>query len=86
MQGKLFTITLNGCTSYIIEHMILYSRKIWRGIKLGGLVIYITTAKLKSAKISYSYIYVWRSAKFKSANISGYTIEWACTAVQGFLY
>ena len=38
-----------------------YSRKIWRGIKFGGLAVYTTTAKLKSAKISYSRIYVWRS-------------------------
>ena len=33
--------------------------------KFGGLAIYVTTAKLKSAKISYShtctYMYVWRS-------------------------
>ena len=33
-----------------------YSRKIWQGIKFGGLVVYIITAK-----ISYSQIYVWRS-------------------------
>ena len=33
-----------------------YSRKIWRGTKFGGLAVYITTAKLKSAKISYSHI------------------------------
>ena len=32
---------------------ILYSRKIWQGIKFGGLAVYITTAKLKSAKIFY---------------------------------
>ena len=38
-----------------------YSRKIWRGIKFGGLAVYITTAKLKPAKISYSHIYVWQS-------------------------
>ena len=38
-----------------------YSWKIWRGIKFGGLLVYITTAKLKSAKISYSHIYVWQS-------------------------
>ena len=91
MHGKLITITLNGCTSYIIEHDTVYSRKIWRGIKFGGLVICITTAKLKSAKISYSHIRIrmaipYRTAKFKSANISGYTMEWACRAVQGFLY
>ena len=46
------------------NNIIPYSRKIWRGIKFGGLAVYniITTAKLKSAKISYSYIlYVWRS-------------------------
>ena len=29
--------------------------------KFGGLAVYITTAKLKSAKISYLHIYVWRS-------------------------
>ena len=37
----------------------LYSRKIWQGIKFGRLAVYITTAKLKSVKISYSHIYVW---------------------------
>ena len=41
--------------------IIPYSRKIWRGIRFGGLAVYIATAKLKSAKISYSHIYVWRS-------------------------
>ena len=48
-----------------------YSRKIWRGNIFGGLAVYITIAKLKFAKISYSHIYVWQSriAKFKSANI-----------------
>ena len=29
--------------------------------KFGGLAVYIITAKLKSAKVSYSHIYVWRS-------------------------
>ena len=43
------------------QERIPYSRKIWQGIKFGGLAVYITTAKLKSAKISYSHIYVWRS-------------------------
>ena len=41
--------------------------------KFGGLAVYITTAKLKSAKISYSHIIrmaiPYRTAKFKSANI-----------------
>ena len=36
-----------------------YTRKIWRGIKCGGLAVYITTAKLKAAKISYSHIHIW---------------------------
>ena len=40
---------------------ILNSRKFWWGIKFGSLVVYVTIAKLKSAKISYSDIYVWRS-------------------------
>ena len=53
--------------------LVLYSRKIWRGIKFGGLAVYMTTAKLKSAKISYLHIYIhmaipYRTAKFKSAN------------------
>ena len=40
-----------------------YSWKFWWGIKFGGLVVYVTTAKLKSAKnILLAYIiYVWRS-------------------------
>ena len=29
--------------------------------KFGGLAVYVTTAKLKSAKISYSHIYIWQS-------------------------
>ena len=47
----------------------------WRGIKFGGLAVYIITAKLKSAKISYSHIQCirmaipYRTAKFKFANI-----------------
>ena len=53
--------------------LILYSRKIWWGIKFGGLVGYVTTTKLKSAKISYSHIIrmviLYRTGKFKSANI-----------------
>ncbi|MCG8621854.1 MAG: hypothetical protein MJE68_07650 [Proteobacteria bacterium] len=66
-----------------------YSRKIWRGIKFGGLAVYITTAKLKSAKISYLHIDVWRShteppnlnppiwaqpPNLMPANISSYTV------------
>ena len=37
---------------------ILYSWKIWRGIKLGGLAVFITTAKLKSTKIP-THIYTY---------------------------
>ena len=29
--------------------------------KFGGLAVYVTTAKLKSTKISYSHIYVWQT-------------------------
>ena len=50
-----------------------YSRKIWRGIKFGGLAVRLATAKLKSAKMSYSHIYVWRPRSelpnLNSANI-----------------
>ena len=35
-----------------------YSRKIWQGIIFGGLTVYITTTKLKFAKISYSHIII----------------------------
>ena len=54
--------------------IILYSWKIWQEIKFGSLAVYITNAKLRSAKISYSHIHVhmaipYRTAKFKSANI-----------------
>ena len=35
-----------------LANKILYSWKYWWGIKFVGLAVYITTAKLKSAKIS----------------------------------
>ena len=45
----------------------LYSDKYRIAGKFGGLAVYITTAKLKSVKISYySHIPIWR---FQSANI-----------------
>ena len=50
--------------------------------KFGGLAIYIITPKLKSAKISYSHIYIlWQSdiSKFKSTNILAIAI-WGSTA------
>ena len=61
-----------------------YSRKIWWGIKFGGWVVYITTAKLRSTKISYSHTIIrmaipYRTAKFKSANIFLIVI-WGSTA------
>ena len=69
---------------------ILYSRKIWWGIKFGNLTVYITTAKLKSAKIFYLHIYVWRSrtqtAKFKSANILAMAILGSTTKLNSRQY
>ena len=57
----------------ICNYNIPYGRKIWWGIKSGSLAVYITTAKLKSAKISYLHIIrmaiPYRTAKFQSANI-----------------
>ena len=58
MNGKNYQVS---CMRHTQAITILYSRKIWWGIKLGGLAVYITTVKLKFAKISYSHIYVWRS-------------------------
>ena len=59
-----------------------YSWKIWRGIKFDNLVVYITTAKLKSAKIS-THIYMYGdpvlNRQFKSANILAIAI-WGSTA------
>ena len=45
---------------FLRELNIPYSRKIWRGIKFGGLAVCVKTAKLKSAKFFYAYMYVWR--------------------------
>ena len=39
----------------------LYSWKIWRGIKFGGLADCLSNRQIKSTKISYSHIYVWQS-------------------------
>ena len=56
---------------------ITYSQKFWRGIKI-NLAVWPSISqppKLKFAKISYSHIIcVWRTAKFKSANILGIVI------------
>ena len=50
----------------ILLYNIPYSWKYWRGIKFGGLAVYITTAKLKSAKISYSRIcdQIWENPPY----------------------
>ena len=54
----------------VVDTIILYSQKIWRGIKFGGLAVCIKTAKLKSAKLFYTCMYIWRyhTTKFKSTN------------------
>ena len=46
-----------------------YSWKIWREIKFGSLAVYITTAKLKSAEISYLHIYI-RQSRTKLLNLN----------------
>ena len=50
---------------FLYEHYIPYSRKIWRGIEFGGLVVYVTIAKLKSANILVIVI-LGSTAKFNS--------------------
>ena len=57
-----------------------YSQKIWREIKFGGLVVYITSAKLKIRQ-NFLLTYIraaipYRTAKFKSTNILAIAI-WA---------
>ena len=89
-QVALHTLTL--C------HIILYSQKIWRGIKFGGLAVLGETTKLKSAKIYTACMYVWRycsrppnlnpqihslGANLMTANISGYTVmKLLCISMQ----
>ena len=46
-----------------------YIRKIWRGIKFGGLAVYITNAKLNFLLAYIRMAILYRTAKFKSANI-----------------
>ena len=48
-----------------------YSRKIWRGIKFGGLAVCLRTAKLKSAKFFRVHVrmaILYHTAKFNSNN------------------
>ena len=80
---------------YIIMHISLsnipYSWKIWRGNKFGGLAVYITTAKLKFVKISYSHIILcmailYQTAKFKSTNILGIAILGSIAKFNSYQY
>ena len=62
-----------------------HSRKIWRGIKFGGLAVCLATAKLKSASISHLHkLYTYGDPLpncqiYKSANIFATEI-WGSTA------
>ena len=72
--GKLGGTRLAIATPTMYHHtLILYSWKVWWQTKFGGLAVYITTTKLKSAKISSLHIIrmgiLYQTAKFKSANI-----------------
>ena len=56
---------------YNIYFIVPYSRKYWRGIKFGGLMVCEQTAKLKSANYIYPSFIRYRNAKtakLKSAN------------------
>ena len=56
----------------------VYSRKIWRGIKFGGL-IYMSTAILSylhNNNINLRMAIPYRTAKFKSANIKLNFLQW----------
>ena len=48
-------------TTILFLITILYSRKIWWGIKFGGLVIYSNNSQIKIHQISYSHRYIWQS-------------------------
>ena len=60
-----------------------YSRKIWLGIKFGGLAVYLCNRQIKMRQyFILAYIHVaipYRTAKFKSANIFAIAI-WGPTA------
>ena len=56
-----------------IKMLILYSQKIWWGIKFGSLVVYLHNRQIN---ISYLHIYVWRSLT-KSPNLNPPTfLQW----------
>ena len=67
----------------IARMYIPYSRKIWLGIKFGGLAVYLCNRQIKMRQyFILAYIHVaipYRTAKFKSANIFAIAI-WGPTA------
>ena len=60
-------------TKYTRWHALPYSRKIWRGIKFGGLAVYYYNRQIKIRQnflLAYIRMAIpYRTAKFKSANI-----------------
>ena len=60
---------------YIGYMWLPYSRKNWRGIKFDGLAVYITTAKLKSANISWQSVPNRQSTNILAIAILGSTAK-----------
>ena len=85
-QAKLLAAHFYVCTikNNLASCIILYSWKIWRGIKFGGLAVCMSTAKLKSKIQNFLLAYIrmaipYQTAKFKSTNTFAMAI-WDPTA------
>ena len=62
----------NICIHSCFHLEVPYSRKIWRGFKLGGLPICLPTAKLKSANVFSSHLCVWRSIPYQTSEFKSH--------------
>ena len=83
LPKKLVFLPVASALTGIHRDSLPYSRKFWRGIKFGGLVVNLCNRQIKIHQyFILTYIHVaiqYRTAKFKSANIFAMTI-WGPTA------
>ena len=78
----------SGTEKISLQLYIPYSRKIWWGIKFGGLAVYITITKSKNFLLhSHIILYVWRSrTEPPSANILAMAILGSTTKFNSCQY
>ena len=86
-EDEEFKVHATHRVNFILYHI---AGKFGGGIKFGSLAVYITTAKLKSARISYLHIICmaipYQTAKFKSANILAIVILGSTTKFNSCQY